>query len=66
VAVEERIAKDSPFFTLDEVHWVDWQDQGCLLMITNHSLVSQSFLFSENTMRREIPLLLSQNTNFEN
>ena len=44
--------------------WVDWQDQGCLLMFTNHSLFAGRSLAVKKQWTVQLPLPFSQNAFF--
>jgi hypothetical protein len=44
--------------------WVDWQDQGCLLMFTDHSLFAGRSLSVKKQWVVQLPLPLSENAHF--
>jgi hypothetical protein len=44
--------------------WVDWQDQGCLLMFTDHSLFAGQSLTVKKQWAVQLPLPFSQNALF--
>jgi hypothetical protein len=44
--------------------WVDWQDQGCLVMFTDHSLFAGRSLFVKRQWAVQLPLPLSQYAHF--
>jgi len=44
--------------------WVDWQDQGCLLMFTDHSLFAGRSLSVKKQWAVQLPLPFSENAHF--
>ena len=44
--------------------WVDWQDQGCLLMFTDHSLFAGRSLAVKKQWAVQLPLPFSENAHF--
>ena len=44
--------------------WVDWQDQGCLLRFTNHSLFAGRSLSVKKQWAVQLPLPFSENAHF--
>jgi hypothetical protein len=44
--------------------WVDWQDQGCLLTFTDHSLFAGRSLSVKKQWVVQLPLPFSENAHF--